>query len=78
MDCSLPMDEQERKVRYYFADNQLMCIAGQTIESRVCLECAVAGMADFIISGDRHLTDLKSFQGIRIVSPTCFRETFAG
>lgn len=42
------------------------------------LECAVAGRADFIISGDRHLTDLKFFQGIRIISPIHFRETFAG
>jgi putative PIN family toxin of toxin-antitoxin system len=42
------------------------------------LECAVAGRADFIISGDRHLTDLKLFQGIRIMSPAHFRETFAG
>lgn len=42
------------------------------------LECAVAGRADFIISGDSHLTDLTSFQGIRILSPTRFRETFTG
>lgn len=42
------------------------------------LECAVAGRADVIISGDRHLTDLKFFQGIRILSPTHFRETFSG
>jgi len=40
------------------------------------LECAVAGRADVIISGDSHLTDLKFFQGIRILSPTRFRETF--
>jgi len=42
------------------------------------LECAVAGRADFIISGDRHLTDIKLFQGIRIISPAHFRETFSG
>jgi len=38
------------------------------------LECAVAGRADFIISGDHHLTDLKNYQGIRIVNPTKFLE----
>ncbi|MDP2158686.1 MAG: putative toxin-antitoxin system toxin component, PIN family [Nitrospirota bacterium] len=42
------------------------------------LECAVAGRADFIISGDSHLTGLGLFQGIRILSPTHFRETFSG
>jgi len=31
------------------------------------LECAVEGEADFIVSGDRHLLELESFRGIRIV-----------
>jgi len=32
------------------------------------LECAVAGRADFIVSGDRHLLRLGSFAGVRIVT----------
>jgi putative PIN family toxin of toxin-antitoxin system len=32
------------------------------------LECAVAGHADLIVTGDRELLDLKQFEGIRIVS----------
>lgn len=36
------------------------------------LECAIEGKADFIVSGDHHLTDLKVFQGIRIVDPATF------
>jgi len=36
------------------------------------LACAVEGEADFIISGDHHLTDLKEFQGIQILSPAAF------
>lgn len=36
------------------------------------LVCAVEGNADFIISGDHHLKDLKSFRGIRIVDPATF------
>jgi putative PIN family toxin of toxin-antitoxin system len=32
------------------------------------LECAIAGSADVIISGDRHLLDLRSFQGIQILT----------
>ncbi len=36
------------------------------------LACALEGEADFIVSGDHHFTDLKSFQGIRIVDPATF------
>jgi putative PIN family toxin of toxin-antitoxin system len=36
------------------------------------LECAVAGRADCIISGDHHLTDLKTYGSIKIVTPTEF------
>jgi len=36
------------------------------------LSCAVEGEADFIISGDHHLTDLRIFQGIKIVDPAAF------
>jgi hypothetical protein len=38
------------------------------------LECAVAGQADFIISGDHHLIDLDNHQGIKIVTPARFLE----
>lgn len=36
------------------------------------LECAIEGEADYIVSGDKHLKDLNSFQGIPIVSPAEF------
>ncbi len=36
------------------------------------LECAIEGSADFIVSGDSHLKDLKIFKGIKVVSPTEF------
>ena len=42
------------------------------------LECAVAGQADFIISGDHHLLDLKNYQGIKIVTPARFLELIGG
>ncbi len=32
------------------------------------LECAVNGRADFIVSGDRHLLEVKEYRGIRIVT----------
>ncbi|MBI4385196.1 MAG: putative toxin-antitoxin system toxin component, PIN family [Nitrospinae bacterium] len=36
------------------------------------IECALEGEADYIVSGDRHLLDLKTFQGIKIVNPAAF------
>jgi putative PIN family toxin of toxin-antitoxin system len=36
------------------------------------IECAIAGGADFIISGDKDLLRLGKFGGIRIVSPSQF------
>jgi hypothetical protein len=36
------------------------------------LACAVEGKADFVVSGDRHLIDLISFEGIPIVNPDNF------
>lgn len=36
------------------------------------LECALAGGARWIVSGDRHLLKLKVFRGIRIVDPASF------
>ena len=38
------------------------------------LVCAVEGQADFIVSGDHHLTDLGSYEGIPIVAPARFLE----
>lgn len=32
------------------------------------LECAVAGRADFIVSGDHHLLDIGDYRGIKILS----------
>jgi uncharacterized protein len=39
------------------------------------LECAVAGQADLIVSGNRHLLRLKSDEGIPIVRPIDFLRT---
>jgi putative PIN family toxin of toxin-antitoxin system len=34
------------------------------------LECAVEAGAEYIVSGDSHLLDLKSYKGVQIVSST--------
>ena len=41
-------------------------------EDNKYLTAAVEGKADFIISGDSHLKNLKTFQGIRILDPASF------
>jgi uncharacterized protein len=46
----------------------LNVVAADPDDDRI-LECAVAGNADLVVSFDRHLTRLKSFQGIGIVRP---------
>ncbi|MDP2216201.1 MAG: putative toxin-antitoxin system toxin component, PIN family [Methanolobus sp.] len=36
------------------------------------LACAVEGNADFIVSGDNHLLNIETYQGIQILSPREF------
>jgi putative PIN family toxin of toxin-antitoxin system len=36
------------------------------------LACAVEGRAEYLISGDRHLINLRTFRGIRITDPAHF------
>jgi predicted nucleic acid-binding protein len=38
------------------------------------LECAIAANADYIISGDNDLLDMKEFQGIKIVNASDYLE----
>ena len=37
-------------------------------EDNKFIECAVASMADYIVSGDKHLLELKEFAGIKILT----------
>ena len=36
------------------------------------LECAIAGSAAYIVSGDRHLLGLKEYQGVIVLPPAGF------
>jgi putative PIN family toxin of toxin-antitoxin system len=53
---------------------RLTVIAEDPDDDRV-LECAVAGKAAFVLSGDRHLLKLGSYEGIPILSVRQFMET---
>jgi putative PIN family toxin of toxin-antitoxin system len=46
-------------------------------EDNKYLSAAVEGKADFIISGDHHLKDLRIYQGIRILDPSTFLKLMA-
>jgi predicted nucleic acid-binding protein len=39
------------------------------------LECALKAQADLIISGDKHLLNLRNYQGIKMVTPGEFLES---
>jgi len=53
----LKVVEPEHRVNIVFEDS----------EDNKVLECAIEAGADFIVSGGRHLLNLKEFKGIRIV-----------
>ena len=36
------------------------------------IEAAVEGLAQFVVTGDKHLLSLKSYENIRIVTPRVF------
>jgi len=40
------------------------------------LECAVEAEADFIISGDNHLLELKQYKNIRIITPSDYLKEY--
>jgi predicted nucleic acid-binding protein len=48
-------------------------------DDEMFLECAVAGEAHFLVTGDkRHLQSLVEVRGVRIVSPAVFLEILRG
>lgn len=56
--------------------HRIAIIKAKDADNRI-LECAVAGEADYLISGDKkHILPLKQYQGIRILSPADFLKSF--
>lgn len=52
--------------------HRITLIKERDADNRI-LECAVAGGADFLVSGDtKHILPVKEFQGIRILRPAEF------
>ncbi len=53
--------------------NRLHRIKKDPDDNRV-LECALAGGAKYIVTGDRHVLDIEEFSGIKIVTASQFLE----
>ncbi|MGR3309480.1 MAG: putative toxin-antitoxin system toxin component, PIN family [Candidatus Brocadiales bacterium] len=43
-------------------------------EDNKVLSAAIEGRADYIVSGDSHLLDLKSYKGVEVITPRKFCE----
>ena len=52
-------------------EEQLDVIAADESDNRY-VECAVAGNAQYIVTGDKHLLDLREYEGIVILTPGAF------
>lgn len=62
-----------RKVHIHFVaiDRQIKAVAADPEDDKF-LECALSAQASLIVSGDKHLLNLKSYKDIRVVSPSQF------
>jgi len=66
-----------------FSKNAIL-ISAPSLPHQVCVDpdddkflaCAVAGNAELIISGDRHLLDINDFQSIKIIKPRMFLDEY--
>ncbi|GAV24199.1 nucleotide-binding protein [Carboxydothermus islandicus] len=60
-------------VYFVYPLEKIEIIDNDPADNRV-LECAEAGEADFIVTGDQHLLELKAYKNIKIVTPEEFIE----
>ena len=51
---------------------QVVSIVTKDPDDNRIIECAIAGGADYIVSGDAHLLNIGQYEGIRILPPTAF------
>jgi uncharacterized protein len=65
------LSEIEEAATVILPSISLLVIEADPDDNKV-LECAVAGGADYIVSGDKHLLSLGEYAGIRILSPAEF------
>jgi uncharacterized protein len=49
----------------------LDAVSEDATDNRI-IECALVGEADYIVTGDNHLLNLRSYRGIQIIAPATF------
>jgi hypothetical protein len=59
------------KAEVVYPTRQIDVVRTDPSDNRV-LEAAVAAQADYVVSGDHHLLQLKTYEGVQIVTPARF------
>jgi len=61
----------QQRVELVSPTNLIDAISADPSDNRV-LEAAVAAQADYVVSGDHHLLEVKTYEGVQIVTPARF------
>lgn len=61
-----------RKLGLLIEPAERLAVVQDDPDDNTFLDCAVAGRADVIVSGDRHLLALQAYGGIPVLSPATF------
>lgn len=56
---------------------KLLVVKKDSSDNKI-IECAKEAFASFIVSGDKHLLDMKGYNGIKIISPDIFLKAIKG
>ena len=68
----LPLVNNVRKHSHFVELKTKIAAIEEDPTDNIFLACAIDGEADYIISGDHHLLDLGSYEGVQIVRPKDF------
>lgn len=64
------------EVAEVYPDLQRFNLITTDLSDNIILNCAFSSQADYIVSGDKHLLNLKEFYGIPILTPRQFLNLF--
>lgn len=67
-----------RSVAVLVEDLPALEVIHEDPDDNVILACAVKAKADYLVSGDPHLKRLRTYRGVRIVSPAEFLKILQG
>lgn len=61
-----------RKIAIVVVPTETLTVVHDDPDDNKIIECAIAGEADYIVTGDAHLLDIQTYRGIQILSPALF------